>query len=226
MESTLLVCLVPERDGLRPDALPRYSSLPLVVWFVQVLAFLVLGMFPELGCPSRLVQFVNLAALSAGLFCLLWTWRRVRSRDALVSSPALTIARLAAIGIVITAALGSVLVQANEVRRGCEQRGMVSSAALSPADKGYLMIRSGLVPRGMAILGLIGGALVMASGSPSFRRDQAWIGLQGIAVIPSSSGSCRSASITSSRASDPHPSLRRIRRVRVPESPTAQREEI
>jgi Domain of unknown function (DUF4386) len=29
---------------------------------------------------------------------------------------------------------------------------------------GYLMYRSGLVPRGMAMLGLIGGPLVMASG--------------------------------------------------------------
>jgi hypothetical protein len=30
---------------------------------------------------------------------------------------------------------------------------------------GYLMYRSGLVPRGMAILGLIGGPLIIASGT-------------------------------------------------------------
>ena len=78
---------------------------------------------------------------------------------------------------------------------------------------GYLMYRSGLVPRGMAMLGLIGGPLVMASGiaacsmwrsadrrsSPS-RRSR------------SSSGSCRSASTASSRDSGLHPSSRWIPR--------------
>jgi hypothetical protein len=50
---------------------------------------------------------------------------------------------------------------------------------------GYLMYRSALVPRGMAVLGLIGGPLVSASG------DAVLIGVievggvvQGLAIIP------------------------------------------
>ena len=50
---------------------------------------------------------------------------------------------------------------------------------------GYLMYRSGLMPRGLALLGLIGGPLVMASGVAVlfgvFAAGSAW---QAIATIP------------------------------------------
>jgi hypothetical protein len=50
---------------------------------------------------------------------------------------------------------------------------------------GYLMYRSALVPRGMAVLGLIGGPLVMASGVAIlfgvFEAGSVW---QAIATIP------------------------------------------
>jgi hypothetical protein len=50
---------------------------------------------------------------------------------------------------------------------------------------GYLMYRSGLVPRGMAMLGLVGGPLLCASGIAIlfdvFEAGSAW---QGIATIP------------------------------------------
>jgi hypothetical protein len=50
---------------------------------------------------------------------------------------------------------------------------------------GYLMYRSGLVPRGMAMLGLIGGPLVMASGiAIMFDMVEPGSTLQGIATIP------------------------------------------
>jgi hypothetical protein len=50
---------------------------------------------------------------------------------------------------------------------------------------GYLMYRSGLVPRGMAVLGLIGGPLVMASGiAVMFDVIERGSSLQGIASIP------------------------------------------
>jgi len=50
---------------------------------------------------------------------------------------------------------------------------------------GYLMYRSGLVPRGMATLGLIGGPLVMASGiAIMFDVTERGSTLQGIATIP------------------------------------------
>ena len=50
---------------------------------------------------------------------------------------------------------------------------------------GYLMYRSGLVPRGMAILGLIGGPLVMASGiAILFDVVEAGSSAQAIATIP------------------------------------------
>jgi Domain of unknown function (DUF4386) len=50
---------------------------------------------------------------------------------------------------------------------------------------GYLMYRSRLVPRGMAILGLIGGPLVVASGiAVMFDVIERGSTLQGIATIP------------------------------------------
>lgn len=50
---------------------------------------------------------------------------------------------------------------------------------------GYLMYRSGLVPRGMAVLGLIGGPLVAASGiAVMFDVIERGSTLQGVATIP------------------------------------------
>ena len=50
---------------------------------------------------------------------------------------------------------------------------------------GYLMYRSGLVPRGMALLGLIGGPLLMASAIPVlFGVYEAGSAAQVIATIP------------------------------------------
>jgi len=50
---------------------------------------------------------------------------------------------------------------------------------------GYLMYRSGLVPRGMAMLGLIGGPLVAASGiAVMFDVTERGSALQGVATIP------------------------------------------
>jgi hypothetical protein len=50
---------------------------------------------------------------------------------------------------------------------------------------GYLMYRSGLVPRGMAMLGLIGGPLIVASGiAVMFDVIQRGSVLQGVATIP------------------------------------------
>jgi hypothetical protein len=50
---------------------------------------------------------------------------------------------------------------------------------------GYLMYRSGLVPRGLAILGLVGGSLIIASGiAIMFDVIERGSALQGIATIP------------------------------------------
>jgi hypothetical protein len=50
---------------------------------------------------------------------------------------------------------------------------------------GYLMYRSGLVPRGMATLGLIGGPLIILSGiAIMFDVTERGSSLQGIATIP------------------------------------------
>jgi hypothetical protein len=50
---------------------------------------------------------------------------------------------------------------------------------------GYLMYRSRLVPRGLAILGLIGGPLVVVSGiAIMFDVTTRGSALQGIATIP------------------------------------------
>jgi hypothetical protein len=50
---------------------------------------------------------------------------------------------------------------------------------------GYLMYRSGLVPRQMAMLGLVGGPLIIASGTAvMFGVDDAGGALQGLATVP------------------------------------------
>ena len=68
---------------------------------------------------------------------------------------------------------------------------------------GYLMYRSGLVPRGMALLGLIGGPLLLARCGRHAVRGLSSQALCGRASRPSrsSSGSCRLASGSSSRDS-------------------------
>jgi hypothetical protein len=91
---------------------------------------------------------------------------------------------------------------------------------------GSLMYRSGLVPRGMAILGLIGGPLVMASGiAVMFDVTERGGALQGIATIPeflwelSLGIYCIVKGFRSSS-----PILATDRTVRVPDSPSADRE--
>jgi hypothetical protein len=91
---------------------------------------------------------------------------------------------------------------------------------------GYLMYRSGLVPRGMAMLGLIGGPLVMASGiAIMFDVTERGSALQGIATIPeffwelSLGIFCIVKGFRSSA-----PILARDETVRLPESPSAERE--
>ena len=90
---------------------------------------------------------------------------------------------------------------------------------------GYLMYRSALVPRGMAILGLIGGPLVMASGiAIMFDVTERGSTLQGIATIPeffwelSLGIYCIVKGFKSSS-----PILAVDGTVRVPESPSAER---
>src|SRR5215203_4206426 len=60
---------------------------------------------------------------------------------------------------------------------------------------GYLMYTSALVPRGMAVLGLIGGPLIIASGvGVLFGVIEAGVWCSSSRPSRSSSGSCRSAS--------------------------------
>jgi len=91
---------------------------------------------------------------------------------------------------------------------------------------GYLMYRSGLVPRGMAMLGLIGGPLVMASGiAIMFDVIERGSTLQAIATIPeffwelSLGIYCIVKGFRSSS-----PILAMDGTVKVPESPSAERE--
>jgi hypothetical protein len=91
---------------------------------------------------------------------------------------------------------------------------------------GYLMYRSGLVPRGMAMLGLIGGPLLMATAiAIMFDVTERGGALQAIATIPeffwelSLGIYCIVKGFRSSS-----PILATDETVRVPESPSAERE--
>jgi hypothetical protein len=91
---------------------------------------------------------------------------------------------------------------------------------------GYLMYRSGLVPRGMAMLGLIGGPLVMASGiAIMFDVIERGSTLQGIATIPEFFWELSLGIYCIVKGFRPSsPILAMDETVRVPESPTATRE--
>ena len=90
---------------------------------------------------------------------------------------------------------------------------------------GYLMHRSGLVPRGMAILGLIGGPLVMASGiAIMFDVIERGSSLQGIATIPEFFWELSLGIYCIVKGFRPSPILDMDETVRVPESPSAERE--
>jgi len=88
------------------------------------------------------------------------------------------------------------------------------------------MYRSGLVPRGMAMLGLIGGPLVMASGiAVMFDVIERGSTLQGIATIPEFFWELSLGIYCIVKGFRPSsPILAMDRTVRVPESPSAQRE--
>jgi hypothetical protein len=90
---------------------------------------------------------------------------------------------------------------------------------------GYLMYRSGLVPRGMAILGLIGGPLVMASGiAIMFDVTERGSALQGIATIPEFFWELSLGIYCIVKGFRPSPILAMDPTVRVPESPSTLRE--
>ncbi|MGH2681251.1 MAG: DUF4386 domain-containing protein [Actinomycetota bacterium] len=90
---------------------------------------------------------------------------------------------------------------------------------------GYLMYRSGLVPRGMAMLGLIGGPLVMASGiAVMFDVAERGGTLQGIATIPEFFWELSLGIYCIVKGFRPSPILTMDGTVRVPESPSAMRE--
>jgi hypothetical protein len=90
---------------------------------------------------------------------------------------------------------------------------------------GYLMYRSGLVPRGMAMVGLIGGPLVMASGiAIMFDVTERGSTLQGIATIPEFFWELSLGIYCIVKGFRPSPILTMDSTVRIPESPSAERE--
>jgi hypothetical protein len=91
---------------------------------------------------------------------------------------------------------------------------------------GYLMYRSGLVPRGMAMLGLIGGPLVIASGiAVMFDVIERGSIPQGIATIPEFFWELSLGIYCIVKGFRPSsPILAMDETVRVPESPSAVRE--
>ena len=90
---------------------------------------------------------------------------------------------------------------------------------------GYLMYRSGLVPRGMAILGLIGGPLIMATGiAIMFDVTEPGSALQAIATIPEFFWELSLGIYLIVKGFKPSPILAMDGPVRVPESPSAVRE--
>jgi len=90
---------------------------------------------------------------------------------------------------------------------------------------GYLMYRSGLVPRWMAMLGLIGGPLVMASGiAIMFDVTERGSSLQGIATIPEFFWELSLGIYCIVKGFRPSPILAMDGAVRVPDSPSAERE--
>jgi uncharacterized protein DUF4386 len=90
---------------------------------------------------------------------------------------------------------------------------------------GYLMYRSGLVPRGMAMLGLIGGPLVMATGiAIMFDVTEPGSTLQAIATIPEFIWELSLGIYCIVKGFKPSPILAMDGPVRVPESPSAVRE--
>ena len=92
---------------------------------------------------------------------------------------------------------------------------------------GYLMYRSGLVPRGMAMLGLIGGPLVMASGiAVMFDVAERGSALQGIATIPEFIWELSLGIYCIVKGFRPSQILAKDGTVSVPESPSAEREGI
>ena len=90
---------------------------------------------------------------------------------------------------------------------------------------GYLMYRSGLVPRGMAMLGLIGGPLIIASGTAVlFDVIEPGSGGQVIATIPEFFWELSLGIYLIVKGFKPSPILAMDATVKIPESASAERE--
>ena len=91
---------------------------------------------------------------------------------------------------------------------------------------GYLMYRSGLVPRRMAVLGLVGGPLVCASGLAVmfgvFEAGSAW---QVIATLPEIAWEGSLGIYLTVKGFKPSPITAMDAAVGIPESASAEREE-
>jgi Domain of unknown function (DUF4386) len=91
---------------------------------------------------------------------------------------------------------------------------------------GYLMYRSGLVPRGMAMLGLIGGPLVMATGiAIMFDVIERESTVQALATIPEFFWELSLGIYCIVKGFRPSPILEVDETVVVPESPSSMREQ-
>jgi Domain of unknown function (DUF4386) len=92
---------------------------------------------------------------------------------------------------------------------------------------GYLMYRSGLVPRAMAVLGLVGGPLICASGIAIlfgvFDAGSAW---QGIATVPEFLWELSLGIYLVVKGFRPSPIIAMDAAVRTPESASAEREAV
>jgi len=89
---------------------------------------------------------------------------------------------------------------------------------------GYLMYRSGLMPRGMAMLGLIGGPLVIASGiAVLFGGIQPGGAAQNIATVPEILWELSLGLYLTIKGFKPSPITAVDAVVRIPESATAER---
>ena len=92
---------------------------------------------------------------------------------------------------------------------------------------GYLMYRSGLVPRGMALLGLIGGPLIIASGTAVlFGGIQAGGAAQTIATVPEFLWELFLGIYLTVKGFRPSPITAMDAAVRIPEATSVSRERV
>ena len=202
-------------DQMNPQTIARVTGVLFLITFITSIPALFLydpvlndiGYITGAGADNRVIlgAFLELALIIANIGTAIWLFPILKRQNESVALGFVTarVVECAFIAVGILSVLSIVTLRQEAAGADAGSLTVVGESLVAIKDwtfllgpgfvvgvgngllLGYLMYRSGLVPRGMAVLGLVGGPLICASGIAVmfgvFEAGSAW---QLIATIP------------------------------------------